>query len=124
VARPGAWLTRFLKWSSRTAGQPISFVIALALVGLWMISGLLFGFSDTWLLILNTIATINATLMVFIIQNTQIRDTKALQLKLDELLYALKEAQNELIAIEELEEEELEIFKKRIKEKRDRSESH
>lgn len=107
-------LSQFLSWSSKMAGKPITFVIAFGIVILWLIFGLVFGMSDTWLLIINTVATINASLMVFIIQSTQNRDTKALQLKLDELIRSSKEAQNEMIAIEALEEEELEEIRKRI----------
>lgn len=75
---------------------------------------MLFGFDNTWLLILNTVATINASLMVFIIQNTQNRESRALHLKIDELIRVTKEATNDLIAIEELEEKELEKIKKKI----------
>lgn len=96
------------------AGKPITFVVALSLVILWLLIGLFVGISDTWLLVINTIATINASLMVFIIQSTQNRDTKALQLKLDELIRSSKEAEREMIAIEQLEEEELEALRKRI----------
>lgn len=107
-------LSRFLYWSSKTAGKPLAFTIALLIVIIWLVVGLFIGYSDLWLLIINTIATINASLMVFIIQNTQNRESKALHLKLDELIRAIKEAENELIAIEELEEEELDHLKKKI----------
>lgn len=111
-------LSRFLTWSAKMAGHPLTFVVALMIVASWVIIGLVKGFSDTWLLILNTIATINAALMVFIIQNTQNRQSIALHLKIDELLRATKEATNELIAIEHMEEEELEKMRKRIHTKR------
>lgn len=107
-------LSKFLTWSAKRAGHPIAFVLALVVVAAWLIIGLFFGFNNTWILILNTIATLNAALMVFIIQNTQNRESKALHLKIDELIRATKEATNELIAIEELEEEELEEIKKKI----------
>jgi len=118
--RKGSKLSRFLSWSAKMAGSPITFVVALATVAIWLIIGLFFGFDTTWLLILNTIATLNAALMVFIIQNTQNRESKALHLKLDELIRVTKEATDELIAIEEMEEEELEkirqkIFKKSVR---------
>lgn len=116
-----ASLSKFLKWSSRQAGKPITFVVALWILALWLIIGIVYGFTDTWLLIIDTLATINASLMVFIIQNTQTRDTKALHLKLDELLYSIKEARNELIAIEELEEEEIEDLKRQIAKKKTKS---
>lgn len=107
-------LSKFLAWSTRAAGNPLTFMVALFLVVIWIIIGLIWGLSNTWLLILNTIATVNASLMVFIIQNTQNRESKALHLKIDELIRVTKEAENELIAIEELEEEELEKIKERI----------
>lgn len=107
-------LSRFLTWSAKKAGSPITFVLALFVLAIWLIIGIILGFNNTWLLILNTIATLNAALMVFIIQNTQNRESKALHLKIDELIRATKEATNELIAIEELEEEELEKIKKKF----------
>ena len=87
---------------------------ALFFLIVWLLIGMLFGFDNTWLLILNTVATINASLMVFIIQNTQNRESRALHLKIDELIRVTKEATNDLIAIEELEEKELEKIKKKI----------
>jgi low affinity Fe/Cu permease len=107
-------LSRFLYWSAKTSGKPLSFIVALGLVATWFIIGLIYGFTDFWILIINTIATINATLMVFIIQNTQNRESKALHIKLDELIRSAKEAENELIAIEELEEEELDELRKKL----------
>jgi len=107
-------LSRFLNWSAKKAGSPITFVLALIVLAVWLIIGIILGFNHTWLLILNTIATLNAALMVFIIQNTQNRESKALHLKIDELIRVTKEATNELIAIEELEEEELEKIKRKI----------
>lgn len=107
-------LSKFLTWSAKMAGNPITFVIALSLVAFWLLMGFFLGFDTRWILILNTIATLNAALMVFIIQNTQNRENKALHLKIDELIRATKEATNELIAIEELEEEELEKIKNKI----------
>lgn len=96
------------------AGNPITFVAALSIVAIWLIIGLFVGFDTNWILILNTTATLNAALMVFIIQNTQNRENKALHLKIDELIRVTKEATSELIAIEELEEEELEQIKNKI----------
>lgn len=105
-------LNAFLKWSSRMAGKPFAFVFALSAVILWLILGMFLGFNTEWLLIINTIATLNAALMVFIILNTQNRESMALHLKIDELLLSIKEARNELMAIEEIEEEELEELRK------------
>jgi len=107
-------LSNFLSWSAKKAGSPLAFVLAISVVTIWLIIGIFLGFNSTWLLILNTIATLNAALMVFIIQNTQNRENKALHLKIDELIRATKEATKELIAIEELEEEELERIKKKF----------
>jgi low affinity Fe/Cu permease len=107
-------LSRFLSWSAKMAGNPITFVTALVFVLIWFIIGFFLGFDTHWILVLNTIATLNAALMVFIIQNTQNRENKALHLKIDELIRVTKEATDELIAIEELEEEELEEIKNKI----------
>jgi low affinity Fe/Cu permease len=114
MAKKKPTLSKFLNWSAKKVGKPITFVLALLLVAVWIVIGMIWGFNNTWLLILNTIATLNAALMVFIIQNSQSRETKALHLKIDELIRVTKEATNELIAIEELEEEEQERIKKKI----------
>lgn len=95
-------------------------MVAIFVIAVWLVLGTVFGYSNTWLLILNTVATINATLMVFVIQNTQNRESKALHLKIDELIRVSKEAENELIAIEEMEEEELEEIKKKLLDKANR----
>lgn len=113
-------LSKFLTWSAKMAGNPITFVVALSMVAIWLITGLFIGFDTKWILVLDTIATLNAALMVFIIQNTQNRENKALHLKIDELIRVTKEATNELIAIEEMEEVELEKIKNKIF-KKDRS---
>ena len=89
-------------------GKPIAFLIACALVIVWAASGPLFGFSDTWQLVINTSTTIVTFLMVFLIQNTQNRDTMALQLKLSELILVMSEAENRFADAEDLSEEELE----------------
>jgi len=107
-------LSKFLTWSAKMAGNPITFVIALSIVAVWVVAGFLVGFDTNWILILNTVATLNAALMVFVIQNTQTRESKALHLKIDELIRVTKEAENELIAIEQMEEEEIEEIKKKI----------
>lgn len=115
MARDRKSLTRFLKWSSKLAGKPATFIIALIFVSLWLILGFIWGFTESWLLLINTIATIIASLMVIIIQNTQFRESKALHLKIDELLRVNKETERELIAIEEMEEEELEELRLSLK---------
>jgi low affinity Fe/Cu permease len=103
-----SWFTRAAKWASRTSGKPVTFIVAVSVILIWAITGPLFGFSDTWQLIINTGTTIITFLMVFLIQNTQNRDTEALQIKLDELLRAVGAARNTMIDLEELDDDELE----------------
>jgi low affinity Fe/Cu permease len=101
---------RFHEIASKAAhgvGRPWAFVAAVRFVAAWALSGPVFGFSDTWQLVINTSTTIVTFLMVFLIQNTQNRDAHAIHLKLDELIRASKKARNRMIALEELTDEEL-----------------
>jgi low affinity Fe/Cu permease len=99
--------TRFANAVSRAAGRPLTFVVCCVSIILWGASGPLFGFSDSWQLMVNTTTTIITFLMVFLIQNTQNRDGAAIQAKLDELLRAVSDARNDFIGIEHLTEREL-----------------
>jgi low affinity Fe/Cu permease len=104
--------TTFSKWAAHAAGHPWAFCLALAVIIVWGISGPLFSFSDTWQLVVNTGTTIVTFLMVFLIQNTQNRDTGAMQAKLDELIRAIEGAHNALLDLEELDEEEIEHIRR------------
>ena len=102
---------RFAKWTARTSGHPGTFALALGIIVLWAVTGPIFSYSDTWQLVINTATTVVTFLMVFLIQNTQNRDGAALQLKLDELIRAMKGAQNSVMSLEDMTEEELERLK-------------
>jgi low affinity Fe/Cu permease len=106
----------FARRTAHHAGQAYTFILATAVVVVWLVSGPLFGFSDTWQLVINTGTTIVTILMVFLIQNTQNRDTEAIQLKLDELIRANAHARNRLLDLEDLGEDELERVKAGFKE--------
>jgi low affinity Fe/Cu permease len=96
---------------STIAGQPLSFMVALAINVVWAVTGPLFGYSDTWQLIINTGTTIVTFLMVFLIQNSQNRDSAAMQAKLDELLRAVGKAREQFIGIEHLTDTEIELIR-------------
>lgn len=98
---------KFAHITSNIAGSAWAFIIAVALIIIWGVTGPLFGFSDTWQLVINTSTTIITFLMVFLIQNTQNRDAKAIHLKLDELIHALDKARDNLVDLEDLSDEEL-----------------
>src|SRR5688500_17781236 len=100
------------QWVAEQAGRPHSFILAAVIVIFWGASGPLFGFSDTWQLVINTGTTIVTFLMVFLIQNSQNRDTRALHLKLDELIRVTSSAKNSFINLEDHTEQELEALKR------------
>jgi low affinity Fe/Cu permease len=107
VNKKSSWFSDFARKTARAAGQPVVFALAAAVIVLWLITGPFFGFSDTWQLIINTGTTIVTFLMVFLIQNTQNRDSEAMHIKLDELIRAIDGAHNALLNLEDLGEREL-----------------
>lgn len=103
----GTIFGRFARWTSRTAGRPKTFSLAVCGILFWAALGPIFHYSDTWQLVVNTATTIITFLMVFVIQNSQNRDTQSLQIKIDELIRALEGPHNALLDLEELEESDL-----------------
>jgi low affinity Fe/Cu permease len=113
----------FARHSSVALGSAWAFAGAVLVILVWVLTGPMFHFADTWQLVINTATTIVTFLMVFLIQNTQNRDAKAAHLKLDELIRALKDARNELVDLEELSDEELKKIQEQFKHVRKRAEN-
>ncbi len=109
---PNLWFTRFAGRAAQIAGTPWVFAAALLSIAVWAAAGPALGFSEVWQLTVNTGTTIVTFLMVFLIQNTQNRDAVAMQIKRDELIRATRGAENTLLDLEELTEEDLEKFRK------------
>jgi low affinity Fe/Cu permease len=112
----------FARQSSAILGSAWSFVVAVFIIAVWGLTGPTFHFSDTWQLIINTGTTIVTFLMVFLIQNTQNRDAKAMHLKLDEIIRALGKARNELVDLEDLSDQELKKIEQQFRELRQKAE--
>jgi len=106
-----SFFNRLAKWAAQKSGRPVAFVLAGLVIIAWAATGPIFAFSDTWQLVINTGTTIVTFLMVFLLQNTQYRDSEAIQIKLDELIRAMEGAHNALLELEELDQKDLDRIK-------------
>jgi low affinity Fe/Cu permease len=113
---------RFATAAARGLGSPAAFIVALLAIVVWAVTGPMFGYSDTWQLVINTATTIVTFLMVFLIQNTQNRDAKAIHLKLDELIRGLQGARNSLVDLEDMTDAELDDLQREFQRLRRRAE--
>ena len=102
------WFMHFAQWVSHVTGRPVTFMLAVAIIVVWAMLGPFFGFSDTWQLVINTATTVITFLMVFVIQNTQNRDTASMHIKIDELIRVTQKARNVLLDLEDFDDRELE----------------
>ena len=118
------WFVHFAQWVSHVTGRPLTFMLALASIVVWAMLGPFFGFSDTWQLVINTATTIITFLMVFVIQNTQNRDTAAMHIKIDELIRVTQKARNVLLDLEELDDKTLELLRKDYEKLARKAKSH
>ncbi|MEP7029932.1 MAG: low affinity iron permease family protein [Pseudolabrys sp.] len=118
------WFAHFAQRTAVYTGHPLAFLTAVAIVAVWIVTGPIFNYSDTWQLVINTGTTIVTFLMVFLIQNTQNRDMLAVQLKLSELLLSMKGAKNEFAAIEDLSDDELEQLHNDCRARADMTQRH
>jgi low affinity Fe/Cu permease len=116
-ARPTSWFGMLASKTAQLSGKPAAFILAALIVVVWAATGPIFHYSDTWQLVINTWTTVITFLMVFLIQNTQNRDTAALQLKLDELIRASKAARNSVACIEDATDDELNSAKDDMRER-------
>jgi low affinity Fe/Cu permease len=110
MKRPSRF-ARFAKMAAHLSGRPSTFLLAAGLIVVWLVTGPIFGFNETWQLLINTGTTIVTFLMVFLIQNTQNRDSEALHVKIDELIRSTRSARNSVLDLEELEEDELDSLR-------------
>lgn len=119
-----SFFTRFARSAASVSGKPITFIAAGTIIVIWAVLGPIFGFSDTWQLVINTGTTIITFLMVFLIQNTQNRDTEALQIKLDEIIRSSRSARNAVLDLEQLDEKELNAIRQEYLDLADHARKH